>query len=106
MADLLGKGEAPRINLVTLIKRTLGKVFVTAGLREDEATVRLVATCLVNVAAEHVLALGDDPKHIEDLFHAFLTGTPEEQREAVRVFGEAFKPAVEPIPPPRDAQET
>jgi hypothetical protein len=64
-------------------------------MREDEPTVRMVVTCLVNVAADYVRTLGDDPQHIEALFHAFLTGTPEEQKEAVRVFGEAFRPKPE-----------
>lgn len=88
-------GSAPKINLITLIKRTLAKIFVTAGIPETEASVRMVSTCLVNIAAEYVKAVGDDPKHIEALFHGFLTGTEEEQKAAVKAFGEAFAPKPE-----------
>ena len=95
MVDLVGGNKPPKINLVVLIRKTLERVFVQAGLREDEATVRMVVTCIVNVAADYTRALGDDPKHIETLFHTFLTGTPDEQRAAVQAFGEAFLPKVE-----------
>lgn len=88
--------DAPKINLVSLIRRTIGKIMVTAGIEETEASVRMVATCLVNITAEYVRALGDDPQHIQRLFGAFLTGTEEEQREAVKAFGQAFAPQPEP----------
>jgi len=91
-----------KINLVSLIRRTLNKVFVTAQLPETDAMVRTVATCLIHVAADYVQALGDDPKHAEALFHAFLTGNDEERRTAVQAFGEAFAPKADA---PKDTTE-
>ncbi len=88
--------EAHKINLVSLIRRTLEKVLVVTGLEETPATVRLVSSCLVHVAANYVRAVGDDPKHIEALFHAFLTGDEPMQKEAIKAYGEAF---VEPEQP-------
>jgi hypothetical protein len=85
-----------QINLVSLIRRTIQKVLTTAGLEETDVTARIVITTLVNIAAEYTKLIGDDPKHIEALFHAFLTGAPEEQKAAVKAFGEAFLPPNEP----------
>jgi hypothetical protein len=84
-----------QINLVSLIRRTIQKVLTTAGLEETDVTARIVITTLVNIAADYSNMIGDDPKHIEALFHAFLTGTPDQQREAVKAFGEAFLPKPE-----------
>lgn len=86
----------PRINLVSLIKRTIGKVLVSAGIEENEGSARMVLTCLVNIASQYNRALEDDPTHVEALFHAFLSGTEEEQRAAVKAYGEAFVPPPEP----------
>ncbi len=84
--------DPPKINLVTLLGRTIAKVMITAGIDETEDSVRMVTTCIINIAADYVRTLGDDPKHVEALFHAFLTGTEEQQKEAVKAFGEAFAP--------------
>lgn len=89
----INPNPAPQINLVSLIRRTLNKVFATAQLPESDQMVRTVMTCLLHLAADYVLALGDDPKHAEALFHAFLTGTDEDRKAAVQRFGEAFLPA-------------
>jgi hypothetical protein len=72
------------------MKRTVERVLASTGLPENEATVRMVASCFVNIAAEYVKVVGDDPEHIEKLFHAFLTGNEDEQRAAVKEYGEAF----------------
>lgn len=85
----------PRINLVSLLKRTIAKIMETAGIEESVPSARLVMTSLVNIAAQYSRALEDDPKHIEALFHGFLTADEEGQKEAVRIFGEAFAPKPE-----------
>jgi len=91
--------QSPKINLVSLIRRTLAKVFETAGLQENEPTVRTLVTCLLHVAGDYTRALGDDPVHAEKLFRAFATGTPEQIQAAVKAFGEAFQPVPESIRP-------
>lgn len=78
----------PKINLVSLVRRTVAKVMMSAGIPETAGSYRIVASVLINMAAEYVIAAEDDPKHIEALFHVFLTGTEDEQRAAVKKFGD------------------
>ena len=87
--------KAPQINVVTLIRKTLGKVFEAAGFPETPEMIRTILTCMIRVSAEYSNHLGDDPEHIQALFKAFLTGTEEEQRLAIAAFGAAFLPKPE-----------
>jgi hypothetical protein len=85
----MSNDQAPKINLLSLIRRTVEKVIVAAGIAETDAAARLVASCLINIAAVYIRTIGDPPDHIETLFHTFLTGSVEQQKEAVRLYGES-----------------
>jgi hypothetical protein len=85
-----GANEPPKINLVSLVKRTVEKVLDTAHVEKSIGTTRVVASVLLNIAAEYLRSVDDEPQVAIDLFTAFMKGTPEEQKLAVQKFGEAL----------------
>lgn len=90
--------QAPQINFVSLVKRTIGKVLDNVGLEPTEQNMRMVATVLLNLGADYMRSAGETPEEAIALFKAFMTGTEEEQRAALKHFSELpFQKKDEPV---------
>lgn len=89
---------APQINFVSLVKRTINKVLDNVGLDPNPQNMRMVATVLLNLGADYLRQAGEAPDDATALFTAFMTGTEEEQRAALKHFSELpFKEKEEPL---------
>lgn len=84
-----------KINLVAVLKRTVETVLDRCGIEHNLATSRLVASILLNLSAHYLHEVGESEEVPIALLRAFMSGTEDEQKEALRQYGEV--PTTAPI---------
>jgi len=80
--------DLEKINLISLMQRTIEKVLDTCGLERSVGATRLVASVLLNITAVYLREIDEKPEGAVALFASFMKDEAEDQKKALQTWGE------------------